>query len=370
MTELMITRRLARSSLGLVLAAMLSMSACAQSDTSALGDLSSDAVSDAPSGDSLAALQDRVAEGAPVPASSVQLTAAQPQITDIDPTIDSASWREVPADDLIVFETSRGRILIETLAEFAPLHVARIEALVAQGFYNNTVFHRVIDGFVIQGGDPTGLGTGGSGQNISAEFITREPVAIAEVRDDRTLRAGFFKGAPVLTQKPSACFEIQNGLRAPSPVLNCSADTDYRPERWITHCPGVASMARAQDPNSADSQFFLVRGNASQLDRQYTGWGHVVAGVNHVYAVTEGTVGQTRGFKPDRLFSARMASQLPASERPRVFVAREGGAVFNSYLAANRNAFDVVAPVCELHIPRIIIEADGTRLLEIAPPKP
>ena len=120
---------------------------------------------------------------------------------------------------MIYLELKDGRVVIETLPDLAPNHVARIKELVRQGFYDGIVFHRVIDGFMAQTGDPTGTGTGGSGKNLDAEF-SAEP-----------------------------------------------------------HVRGILSMARAQDPNSADSQFFIVFDDAKFLDRQYTVWGRVIEGM-------------------------------------------------------------------------------------------
>ena len=125
-------------------------------------------------------------------------------------------------ENMIYLELKDGRVVIETLPDLAPNHVARIEELVGQGFYDGIVFHRVIDGFMAQTGDPTGTGTGGSGKNLDAEFST-EP-----------------------------------------------------------HVRGILSMARAQDPNSADSQFFIVFDDAKFLDRQYTVWGRVIEGMEFV----------------------------------------------------------------------------------------
>ena len=122
--------------------------------------------------------------------------------------------------NMIYLELKDGRVVIETLPDLAPNHVARIKELVRQGFYDGIVFHRVIDGFMAQTGDPTGTGTGGSGKNLDAEF-SAEP-----------------------------------------------------------HVRGILSMARAQDPNSADSQFFIVFDDAKFLDRQYTVWGRVIEGMS------------------------------------------------------------------------------------------
>src|SRR5262245_65456523 len=108
----------------------------------------------------------------------------------------------------------KGRVTIELLPDLAPGHVARIKELAREGFYDGTPFHRVIDGFMAQGGDPTGTGTGGSKKpNLKAEF-SKEP-----------------------------------------------------------HVRGVCSMARASDPNSANSQFFICFGDARFLDNNYTIWG-------------------------------------------------------------------------------------------------
>ncbi|WP_308909914.1 peptidylprolyl isomerase [Pseudokordiimonas caeni] len=121
-----------------------------------------------------------------------------------------------------------GRVVIAMRPDLAPNHVARIKELVRQGFYDGTVFHRVIPGFMAQGGDPTGTGMGGSGQNIAAEF----------------------SGAP--------------------------------------HLRGTVSMARATDPDSADSQFFICFTRVAHLDHQYTVWGRVISGIEFVDQIAVG----------------------------------------------------------------------------------
>ncbi len=134
------------------------------------------------------------------------------------------------ADDqnTIVMETTKGRVVIEMRPDLAPNHVARIRELVSQGFYDGVVFHRVIDGFMAQTGDPTGTGTGGSGQRLKAEF-SREP-----------------------------------------------------------HERGTCSMARAANPDSADSQFFVCFDRAPWLDGQYTIWGKVTEGMEAIDQLKRG----------------------------------------------------------------------------------
>ena len=131
-------------------------------------------------------------------------------------------------EDTMILETTKGKVTIEMRPDLAPGHVARIKELVKQGFYDGVVFHRVIDGFMAQTGCPHGTGTGGSGQKLKAEF-NAEP-----------------------------------------------------------HVRGVVSMARAQDPNSGDSQFFICFDDATFLDRQYTAWGKVIEGMDNVDKIKRG----------------------------------------------------------------------------------
>ena len=133
------------------------------------------------------------------------------------------------AERLTLTLSSGGDVVIRLRPDLAPGHVQRITELANSGFYDNVPFHRVIPGFMAQGGDPTGTGTSGSKlPNLKAEF-SREP-----------------------------------------------------------HVRGTASMARTSDPNSANSQFFICFGDAGFLDGQYTVWGQVESGMEHVDALPVG----------------------------------------------------------------------------------
>ena len=132
------------------------------------------------------------------------------------------------ADEKIVFTLDGGDVVIGLRPDLAPKHVAQITKLVKDGFYDGLTFHRVIDGFVAQGGCPNGNGMGGSGTNIEAEF-NAEP-----------------------------------------------------------HVRGTMSMARAADPNSASSQFFICLDEVPYLNNQYTVWGQVESGMEHVDALPKG----------------------------------------------------------------------------------
>ncbi len=149
---------------------------------------------------------------------------------------------------MLHLELSNGRVVIEMLPDLAPGHVARIKDLVGQKFYDGLAFHRVIDGFMVQTGDPNGNGTGGSGQNLQPEF-SRE-----------------------------------------------------------RHVRGIVSMARASDPASADSQFFIMLGDSSHLDGQYTVWGRVIEGMEHIDKIKKGdSANNGMVDDPDRIVSMRMA---------------------------------------------------------------
>jgi peptidylprolyl isomerase len=147
-------------------------------------------------------------------------------------------------EDTLIIETTKGRVTVEMRPDLAPGHVARIKELARKGFYDGVVFHRVIDGFMAQTGDPTGSGMGGSGQKLKAEF-NKEP-----------------------------------------------------------HSRGTVSMARAQSPDSADSQFFIVFDDASFLDDKYTVWGRVIDGMENVDKINRGEPPAS----PDKMLTVRVAA--------------------------------------------------------------
>jgi cyclophilin family peptidyl-prolyl cis-trans isomerase len=161
--------------------------------------------------------------------------------------------RAEAAEERLVLELKDGPVTIQFLPDVAPQHVERIKTLVRRGFYDGTPFHRVIEGFMAQGGDPTGTGTGGA-------------------RD-----AGFADLPAEFTNK-------------------------YRFIR------GICGMARSQNPNSANSQFFIMFAPAPSLDGQYTIWGRVVGGMEAVDKIKRGTGGSGVVQGPDRLIRARLVT--------------------------------------------------------------
>ncbi len=154
-------------------------------------------------------------------------------------------------ENTLVMELRTGNVIIEMRPDLAPNHVARIKELTRQGFYDGVVFHRVIEGFMAQTGDPRGDGTGGSGQNIDAEF-TNTPF-----------------------------------------------------ER------GTVGMARSQNPNSGDSQFYIMFARSPHLDNQYTVWGQVTEGMEHVDRIKKG-ISSMNGVvqNPDKIITMKVQADL------------------------------------------------------------
>ncbi len=251
------------------------------------------------------------------------------------------AWRPLDPENMLLMDLPAGLVVIEMRPDFAPKHVEQIKALARSGFYNGLTFHRVIEGFVAQGGDRKGDGTGNSDlPNIPAEFSrdVKDVAGFTEFGRDRiAARVGFVDGMPVAAQPES--------LR--------SFMTDRQVLLWGVHCPGVMSMARSStDLNSANSQFFLMLGEARlDLDKRYTAWGWIVDG-------TENSRRIVRGEPPPRptpIVRVRIGSDVPEKERPKVEIMKTGSEAFRRYVEASgavKNGF--VRDICAVKPPRRI----------------
>lgn len=232
---------------------------------------------------------------------------------------DPENWREVDAENLIIFETTKGRVLIETYPEIAPQHVTQYTAIVRSGDYDGTPFHRVIEGFMAQGGDVFshhGRDTGLS--NIPAEFTFRRDPAEMKfdmIGNPNESLQGYYKGLPMRTESAWLAEIVKDG----------------KVESHVPHCQGVVSAARlGNDVDSANAQFFLMRDYARSLDRQYSAWGRIVDGQKAPQTMK---TGDPQVEDPDVLTSARMAADIPADSRPRVWVQRTDGPDYLAELA-------------------------------------
>ena len=163
---------------------------------------------------------------------------------------EKAKYAVKDAENALLLKLKDGEVVIEMFPDDAPKHVARIKELARQGFYNGLKFHRVIDGFMAQTGCPYGTGTGGSGKKLKAEFNKRP------------------------------------------------------------HVRGTVSMARAMDPDSGDSQFFICFADAPWLNGQYTVWGEVTSGMEFVDMIKRGTGANGMVRLPDEIISLSVIADL------------------------------------------------------------
>ncbi|MEL6363909.1 MAG: peptidylprolyl isomerase [Pseudomonadota bacterium] len=241
---------------------------------------------------------------------------AQETAVDVVNAAPASAWRTADPDDLLVLTLTTGEVIVEMREDFAPGHVQRIKELTRDRFYDGLLFHRVIDGFMAQGGDPGGDGTGGSDKpDLQAEFTykTRSTEDFRLLgRDTVAARVGYVRGAPVGTL----------------PEQSRAVPADGALPSWPLHCRGAVSMARSGDPNSANSQFFIVFDDArTSLDRRYTVWGQVVSGHRAVDALPRGEPPE----RPGKILRARIATDLPSP--PAVEVMRTDSQAFSAYLA-------------------------------------
>ncbi len=284
---------------------------------------------------------------------------------------------EIPAEDLLLIETTKGDVLVALNAEFAPNHVERVKRLSRFGFYDGLSFHRVIDGFMAQGGSAELSGRSPfNGPSLQAEFTQQialgfDPISIGEVTQGelRIGEASFseINGMSVINGYPSdGALSLYNGyLIFHEPVGLAALRADGRITVNLQHCPGVASMARLGAPpgatpdevreaeNSATTQFFLMRDPAPWLDRQYSPWGRTVAGQAAINALT---VTEDGPAIPDRMTRVRLVSDLPESERPRAAflpVDRDAVASAVATAATQTEGFDFDA--CAF-MPEVVIE--------------
>lgn len=245
------------------------------------------------------------------------------------------AWRDVAPENVWVLDTSKGRVIVALAPEVAPRHVERIRTLTARGFYDGLGFHRVIPGFMAQGGDPEGTGAGGSDlPDVPGEFTFR-----------RGREAGFTAMEPRAGQPLSGIVGVMPVVTQPDAQMMVTAD--FRVPATARFCPGVLGMARNNDPNSANSQFFLMTAANPGLDGEYTALGRVVQGLDVVTAFKPGDPAQDGAVTadPDRIVRARMASDLPAGERPVVRVAAPGTPALVSAVAATRDVCSIAVPV-------------------------
>ena len=202
-------------------------------------------------------------------------------------------WRTLDPENTLLIETTKGRVVIEMRPEIAPLAVARIRTLARRGYYDGALFYRVLKGYMAQTGDKGARTFRSDLPNLKAEFTFQRTAQTPyfSVGSIPGGDVGFVGAMPVRIQD--------------SPAM-----------AWGQFCPGVAAMPHYADPNSANSQFFIMRGPAPQLDKTFTVWGRVVVGLDVIWALKDGEPPPD----PDRMVRVRVLADVPAAQRPEVQV--------------------------------------------------
>jgi len=244
-----------------------------------------------------------------------------------------ADWRALDPDNTLVIETSKGRVVVEMAPVLAPKAVERVKRLARERVYDGLLFHRVIEGFVDQTGNPNNHDGGTSAYpDLPAEFSARlpaeTPLTTVVSRSDGI--EGFVGSIPVA------------GVSVKEQALG----RDRRPRVWGAYCDGVAGMGRQAGIDTANSEIFFMRAPARRLDHDYAVWGRVVQGLEVVRAIK---VGEPPA-EPDRMLSVRLAADLPPGERPRLEVTDTQGPAFRAKVAALKGRLGARFSVCDAPI--------------------
>lgn len=249
------------------------------------------------------------------------------------PADDPANWRKVDPENLLMLTVKRQDILIELRPDLAPKHVEQIRKVTRDGNYNLLPFHRVIDDFMAQGGEVTAIYMLDKPYPmLKAEFTFdrkpgEQPVQwFAKTNDGDSV--GYYQGL------------IVQGQSDETAMLTGTAKT------WALHCPGIASMARTNEPDTADTQFFLMRQSNANLDKEYTVWGRAVSGLDIIRGIKAGppeTDGRLAPAAADKLSKAQIVADIAEYKRPTVYVQRTDGPAFKAALDAARAAGPLAA---------------------------
>lgn len=241
----------------------------------------------------------------------------------------ASTWHPLDPATTLVIDTTKGRILLEMRPELAPHAVERVILLAHEQVYDGLLFHRVIDHFVDQTGNPNNKDGGTSSHpDLAPEFTFRLDAGSYRPIVARTDGiAGFVGSLPV-----------EGGLPRP---------TDGRVGAWAAYCAGVVGMGRQEAPGSANSEIFFMRDAARRLDHDYTAFGRVVVGQDVVRAIAVGEPPEA----PDRMLRVRLLADLPDADRPRFERMDEHDPAFAALIAKMRAARGADFSVCDLDVP-------------------
>jgi peptidylprolyl isomerase len=250
------------------------------------------------------------------------------------PTPAASDWRPVDAANTLVIETNKGAIYVELTPSVAPATTARLEKLAREHFYDGLIFFRVIDDFMDQTGDPKNDGTGESKEpSLPPEFTFRlghDPNYTA-VDWPSGAEGGFIGAFPVISQ-PAGMAALTN---------------DGKVEAYGLFCSGVIGMARSGDPNSGNSQFFLMRADHQSLNQSYTPFGRVVAGESVVRSIK---TGEPVAAPRDVMQKVFVLGDIPEAQRPKIRVIDTKSAYFHALAKRTRDAEGDKFTPCDVEV--------------------
>ena len=237
-------------------------------------------------------------------------------------------WWPLDPENTLVVDTTKGRIVVEMRPDFAPQSVARVKSLSREGVYDGLLFHRVIDGFVDQTGNPNNHdGSVSKHPNLPPEFtFTLAPKQIDAVAQHASDGIAGFVGA------------------TPFAAVHAAPPGAWR--AWGAYCDGVVGMGRQADINTSNSEIFFMRAPSRRLDHDYTVWGRVVQGLDVVRAVNVGEP----PVNPDKMLRVRVMADLPAADRPKIEVIDTRSPAFNATVQALRQQKGADFTLCDVPI--------------------
>ena len=239
------------------------------------------------------------------------------------------TWRALDPENTLLIDTTKGRLIIEMRPDMAPKSVERVKMLAREKIYNGLQFHRVIDGFVAQTGNPNNQDHGKSSYpNLAPEMTFKQQ------RNSTGVVA-------------SNASDAASGFLGSVPYQSVSISPDQQSWRgWGVHCAGAMGMGRDRPLDSANSEFYFLLGHSRDMDHDYTVVGRVVVGMNVLLALKQGEP----PANPDIMQSVRVLADLPVAGRPKVSIMT--GAPLSAFIgkvrrekAADFSVCDVVVPV-------------------------
>lgn len=245
---------------------------------------------------------------------------------------DNPNWRMLDPENLLVIDTSKGRIIVEMRPDLAPKAVERVKLLTREHVYDGLQFHRVIDGFVAQTGNPDNKDGGVSAHpNLAPEFTGKiDPGSYVPMTTKSDGASGFLGTLPIETTST-----YEDNRRG-----------DGKTVAWGAYCPGVVGMGRGDAPDSANSEIFFMRGTARRLDRSYTAWGMTVIGLDVLYKLN---VGEPPA-QPDVMQRVQVAADMDEDDRPQLSAEKADSVDFLTNAGAIRAKERADFSICDVRV--------------------